>query len=88
MRVIAMNVRTLNGKSEFVQCLMVTCPMGVALDNCPVKVIRTFPLNKRMEIVRRMPSSQLDAIIAGHRKCLELRAQIHREKQGRYAMSA
>lgn len=83
-----MNARSLNGKSKFVQSLMVTCPMGVALDTCPVNVIRTFPLNKRLAIVVRMTTSQLDVIIEMHRKCLELRTQMSFDKKGRCALVA
>lgn len=82
-----MSGQTQSGKSDFIQCLTVTCPMGVALDSCPVKLIRTFPLNKRMAIVRQMTLSQKDAIIDSHRKCLAFRAQLQREKKLRYALA-
>jgi hypothetical protein len=87
-RVMSMKPLAVDEKSAFVQSLVVTCPLGVAVSSCPATALRNLPLNKRMSIVRRMTPSELDTIIATHRQCLKLRRQPGREIQGKFAMSA
>ncbi len=60
-------------KQIWVQGLMIDCPMGKALEACPLKDVRALPLRERLALVKQMEDSQLDEIIAHHRRCLKER---------------
>ncbi len=64
---------TFEEKQIWVQGLMMDCPMGKALETCPAKDVRTLPLKERFALVMQMEESQLDEIIAQHRRCLKER---------------
>jgi hypothetical protein len=71
-----MNVLTHENKETWVQGLMIDCPMGKALESCPAKAVRALPLQERFALVKQMEESQLDEIIAHHRRCLKEREGI------------
>ena len=60
-------------KMTWVLGLMIDCPMGKALDNCPAKGIRRLPLEEKISKVKQMEESQLQEIIMHHRRCLKER---------------
>ena len=66
-----MDKLTLEIKMTRVLGLMIDCPMGKALDNCPAKNVRTLPLQERIALVKQMEESQLNEIITHHRQCLK-----------------
>ncbi len=68
-----MNELTLKDKETWVQGLVIDCPMGKPLETCPAKDIRVMPPRERFALVKQMTESQLDEIIAHHRRCLKER---------------
>ena len=64
---------TLEQKKAWVFGLLIDCPFGKTLDDCPVKDARCFPLLKRMNLLRRMDENDIDGIIVHHQKCLSER---------------
>ena len=61
---------TLEQKKIWVQGLLIECPMGKPLDNCPAKDIRALPIKERLELANAMNEPQINQIISHHRKCL------------------
>ena len=63
----------INFKKDWIIGLMICCPFGTELDNCPAKEIRTLPLTDRLELLKSIDEKQIDQIIAHHRDCLHKR---------------
>jgi hypothetical protein len=57
-------------KRIWVQGLLIECPMGTHLDDCPAKELRKIPLKERVNLVKEMTDDQIDQIINYHRACL------------------
>jgi len=62
--------QTLKEKKIWVQGLLIKCPFGEALKTCPAYELRKLPLMERLAEFKKMDESQLDDIIAHHRRCL------------------
>ena len=60
-------------KKIWVQGLLIDCPMGKPLENCPAKDARALPIEERLNLPNAMDERQLDQIISHHRKCLRER---------------
>ena len=58
---------------EWVLGLLVECPLGEALENCPLKVLRALPLQEKIVLSQQMDDSKLDDIISFHKRCLKKR---------------
>ena len=58
------------GKIVFVQKLLIACPLGSPLDNCPATALRELPLTNRLNLANGMSEDQIDSIITCHKKCL------------------
>ncbi len=61
-----MDQLTVEQKNAWVVGLLIACPLGKALDNCPAKEARKLPVSDRIDIVRGMDENQIDQIIAHH----------------------
>jgi len=57
----------------FAQGLMVDCPMGKPLENCPLLDLRKLPLKTRMQLVDEMSEEKLEETISYHKQCLAKR---------------
>ncbi len=57
-------------KKAWVVGLLVDCPFGRALDDCPLNEIRSLPFSERLDWVQQMDETQLDSIIEQHKECL------------------
>jgi hypothetical protein len=64
---------TLEQKMTWVQGLLIDCPFGTVLANCPAKALRSIPLGKRLGLVNEMDEAQIDSIIIHHKGCLAAR---------------
>ena len=53
--------------------LVISCPFGTALEDCPAKEIRKLPLSERMVVVDNMTTQQVDETLEHHKKCLAAR---------------
>ena len=53
--------------------LIVECPFGTPLSDCPANDIRKLPLSERIKIVKRMSDEQHEEIMAHHKECLKKR---------------
>jgi len=53
--------------------LVVDCPFGEALWNCPLKSIRTLPLRERIRKVKKLSVPEMERIVAYHKTCVERR---------------
>lgn len=63
----------LEQKMTWVQGLLIACPLGQALDDCPARELRGIPLKKRLGLVKEMSGATIDQLIAHHRACLAKR---------------
>jgi len=64
---------TFENKITWVLGLMIDCPLGKAIDSCPLKDYRKLPLNNRFKLVNQMSEDQLNQIILEHNLCIEER---------------
>lgn len=60
----------LRDKRTWVKGLMVDCPMGTALEDCPAGKIRSLPVRELVRIVNSLSEKQLDDIIECHEECI------------------
>jgi len=61
---------TLEHKRTWVQGLLIDCPFGKPLENCPAKEVRALRIEERFNLANAMDESQLNQIIGHHRNCL------------------
>lgn len=64
---------TLEHKRIWVQGLLMECPMGRSLEDCPAKDLRSLSIDERLKLVFDMEDDQIEWIIAHHRECLRKR---------------
>jgi hypothetical protein len=64
---------SMDDKRVVVKGLLLGCPMGEALDDCPGGELRKYSIEKRMVIVETMAPEQVEDIVVRHRRCLEKR---------------
>lgn len=64
-------------KKDWVRGLLISCPFGKPLYNCPLGKFRTIPVSERLKLVDSMEEKQIDQIIIYHQKCLRQRERIH-----------
>ena len=57
-------------KKTWVKGLVIHCPMGDSVKDCPANEIRLHPIRKRLRIVDEMSESDIEQIIDYHLKCL------------------
>lgn len=60
-------------KLVWVTGLMIRCPMGTALPNCPLASVRELPVEDRIKLTDEMDEARLDEIIEYHEACLRVR---------------
>jgi len=73
---------TLEHKRIWVQGLLIDCPMGKPLENCPARDARALPIAERLNLTTAMDENQLDQIISHHRNCLNRREHPERYQNG------
>ena len=64
-------------KKDWVRGLLISCPFGKPLDDCPLEKFRKIPISERIKLVDSMEEKQIDQIIVHHQKCLRQREKIH-----------
>ena len=57
-------------KKIWVKGLVIHCPMGESVKDCPANKIRLLPIPERLRIVDEMTEDSVDEIIDHHYKCL------------------
>jgi len=60
-------------KITWLKGLLVGCPMGKALDDCPVNELRKLLLADRIELIKNMSNVEIDSILEHHKKCITKR---------------
>lgn len=75
---------TLEETRNWVMSLMIQCPMGAPLDDCPANEARGLPLEDLVKVIADMSEHDLNAIIAHHRECLR-RREGRRSRLARYS---
>ncbi|NQV38632.1 MAG: hypothetical protein HQ509_11595 [Candidatus Marinimicrobia bacterium] len=60
-------------KLTWVQGLLIDCPFGPPLSDCPASELRKLPITDRLSIAQEMSEPELDRIISHHRNCLAKR---------------
>ncbi|MBL7220055.1 MAG: hypothetical protein ISS69_08070 [Phycisphaerae bacterium] len=68
-----MDELSIEHKRTWVKGLMIDCPMGEALDDCPARELRTMPIEKRLIVVDEMTPGQVEEVIVYHKQCLKKR---------------
>jgi hypothetical protein len=53
--------------------LLIGCPMGWALDDCPVEELRKAPIKESLNIVDEMRTEEIYNIIKQHKECIRKR---------------
>ena len=67
-----MNVELMN-KRIWVKGILVECPFGNSLSNCPANALRNLPLEELIRAVNNMSEDQLEMVIKYHNDCMEER---------------
>ena len=60
-------------KRTWVKGLLIDCPMGTALDDCPARDLRKMSIEKRLITVDAMTPEQVEEVIVYHKQCLKKR---------------
>jgi len=63
----------LEHKRIWVKGLLIDCPMGEALDDCPARDLRAMPIRARLIAVDAMTPEQVEEVIVHHKRCLSKR---------------
>ncbi len=71
-----MDELSIEHKRIWIKGLMIDCPMGKALDDCPARDVRTMPVEKRLIVVDEMTPEQIEEVIVYHRQCLSKRERL------------
>ena len=53
--------------------LLVDCPMGNSLGNCPLGILRDRPLKERVDIISKLSEEELLELIEHHKQCITIR---------------
>ncbi len=67
-----MNVELMN-KRIWVKGILVECPLGKPLTDCPANALRNLPLEELIKAVNDMTADQLEMVIKYHNDCMEER---------------
>jgi len=60
--------------------LLIDCPMGKPLDNCPINKYRQMPATRKISFTFEMPKDELKKLLLHHRNCLAARESMIRKK--------
>ena len=60
---------SLRDKKIWIKGLLVDCPLGKPLKDCPANALRSLPIDQFAEIVNEMTKKQIDCIIEYHENC-------------------
>ena len=60
-------------KKVWVKGLVIHCPMGESVKDCPANKIRLLPISERLRLVDEMTEKSINEIIDHHYKCLAKR---------------
>ncbi|NQU88207.1 MAG: hypothetical protein HQ541_20865 [Mariniphaga sp.] len=61
--------------------LLIDCPMGNALKDCPMNKYRGMPATKKISFTFEIPKEELNGLLLHHRKCLAKRESVIIKKQ-------
>ena len=67
-----MNVELMK-KRIWVKGILVECPFGKSLSDCPANALRNLPLEELRKAVNNMTEGQLEMVIKYHNGCMEER---------------
>lgn len=74
----------LEDKLIWIKGLLLECPMGKPLDDCPAEKYRKFPIKERMKIVNEMKIEEIEFIIKHHKECLRKREERYNNIEYRF----
>ena len=66
-----------NQKRDWVKGLLIGCPFGKPLDNCPLEKYRSLTVSERFTLADNMNEKQIDEVIIYHQSCLRQREKIN-----------
>ena len=58
----------------WLQNLILICPLGKSVDNCPLNELRKMTFNKRNMVVDAMTINEVEKILVHHKECLYSRS--------------
>jgi len=64
-----MNVKLMNNRI-WVKGILVECPLGKSLTNCPANILRNLPLEELIKTVNNMSEEHLEMMIEYHKDCM------------------
>ena len=64
---------TTRDKKIWIKGLLVDCPLGKPLKDCPANSLRSLPIDQFAEIVNKMTKKQINCIIEYHENCCRKR---------------
>ena len=68
-----MEEHTFEEKKAWLVGLLIDCPFGKVLDDCPVEAIRSVSVFDSFESVRGMGRAKIEEVLVHHQKCLDTR---------------
>ena len=71
----------LNEKEIWVKGLLIECPMGKALTNCPLENYRKLSVGERFKLADSWNENKLSQIITYHKNCLRERENLFINKK-------
>ena len=60
-------------KLIWVEGLLIECPFGNPLSDCPAIELRKLPIPERLRVAEQFTENELDEIIIHHKNCLNKR---------------
>lgn len=55
--------------------LLINCPMGNSIEDCPAAELRKISLKERIRTVNEMEDTEVDSIIEHHEECIRNREE-------------
>jgi hypothetical protein len=60
---------TPNDKRTWIKGLTIECPLGQALDDCPLNALRHLPVAQMNHTINALSDIKVDSIMAIHKHC-------------------
>jgi hypothetical protein len=67
-------------KIILVRQLLISCPMGMALNNCLTRNLRKLPLEKRLNFIEELETDEIDFLLKNHSECRLKRERVRSQQ--------
>ena len=66
----------LESEKIWLKGILIACPMGRPVANCPVQTLRTLPVPERLQAVEDMELHRARVLLGRHNDCLQQREML------------